>query len=291
MCVVCVASHSPITTHNPELPSEGWRCPGCQNASKVVPSVYKCYCGKVTNPQPRSKGELTVPHSCGDLCLKKLSVAPESTCKHKCRLLCHPGPCPPCPVVVTRNCPCGKKVYQVRCSKSRELPSCGSVCGKRLECGKHHCNEDCHSGLTSVHVNSLLRFTRFVNTWLTVVSFQLLPFSTLAFPFLPPPSPLPLISSPPPSLSSPLLFPHSSPFSPPLFLSPSLLPSSSSLPKVPAPPALCPSPRPAIVGKLLPGRCTVVNQANSTSLVEQFATGTLFTIIVTSIYLTENVIL
>lgn len=119
---------------------------------------------------------------------------------------------------------------------------------------------------------------------------QLLPFSTPPSPSLPPsPSPLPLISSPPPSLTSPLLFPHSSPFSPPLFLSSPLLPSSSSLPKVPAPPALCPSPRPATVGKLLPGRCTAVNQANSTSLVEQFATGTLFTIIVTSIYLTENV--
>ena len=29
----------------------GWQCPGCQNPSTTIPSVYKCFCGKVTNPE------------------------------------------------------------------------------------------------------------------------------------------------------------------------------------------------------------------------------------------------
>ena len=72
-------------------PTEGWRCPACQNACSVVPTLYKCYCGKMTNPQPRSRGDLTVPHSCVDLCGRNLARNPKSSCKHKCQLPCHPG--------------------------------------------------------------------------------------------------------------------------------------------------------------------------------------------------------
>ena len=89
---------------------EGWRCPGCQNSSKVVPSVYKCFCGHVSNPgDRRGRGSMMVPHSCGEPCLKKLALSSSSSnCHHKCHQLCHPGPCPPCPVTVVRHCPCRK---------------------------------------------------------------------------------------------------------------------------------------------------------------------------------------
>ena len=74
-----------------EDPSEGWRCPACQNGSTVIPTLYRCYCGKITNPRPRSRGDLTAPHSCGDLCGQNLAKTPQSSCQHKCQLLCHPG--------------------------------------------------------------------------------------------------------------------------------------------------------------------------------------------------------
>ena len=74
-----------------EDPSEGWRCPACQNGSTVIPTLYRCYCGKITNPRPRSRGDLTAPHSCGDLCSQNLAKTPQSSCQHKCQLLCHPG--------------------------------------------------------------------------------------------------------------------------------------------------------------------------------------------------------
>ena len=151
-----------------EEPSEGWRCPACQNPSDVIPTLYKCYCGKLTNPHPRSRGDLTAPHSCADLCGRNLARDPQSSCQHKCQLLCHPGtctsitshacmyicikhatksahlkmyiyfsvfhfnkhqpylflfqcvgPCPPCPVMVSRSCPCGRQTYPVS-----ELTSC-----------------------------------------------------------------------------------------------------------------------------------------------------------------------
>ena len=101
--------------------------------------------------------------------------------RHECQLPCHPGPCPPCPVMVTRYCPCGREKHQVslvacnlvgtkkmgislqvsvllylviflttyiqvRCSKTGELPSCSAVCGKTLACGRHVCDEKCHPG-------------------------------------------------------------------------------------------------------------------------------------------------
>lgn len=91
---------------------EGWRCPGCQNSSTVVPSVYKCFCGRVLNPgEKRGRGDMTVPHSCGELCLRKLAASDNDSCTHKCHQLCHPGPCPPCPVTVLKRCPCGKSRY------------------------------------------------------------------------------------------------------------------------------------------------------------------------------------
>ena len=74
-----------------EDPAEGWRCPACQNGSPIVPTLYKCYCGKLTNPRPHSKGDLTAPHSCGDLCRRNLAKTSQSSCQHKCQLLCHPG--------------------------------------------------------------------------------------------------------------------------------------------------------------------------------------------------------
>ena len=44
------------------------------------------------------------PHTCGELCGKALPGA----CGHTCLLLCHPGPCPPCPLVVDAPCHCGR---------------------------------------------------------------------------------------------------------------------------------------------------------------------------------------
>lgn len=119
--------------------AEGWRCPACQHVALKPPTSYTCFCGKVTNPEwQRSE----IPHSCGDMCGKKRSGA---DCNHPCNILCHPGPCPPCPAFVTKSCICGKTSQPMRCGQGAVL-RCDKVCGALLNCGKHSCTQVCHSG-------------------------------------------------------------------------------------------------------------------------------------------------
>lgn len=116
----------------------GWRCPACQNLSEQIPTEYLCYCGTIQDPQyDPSSGA----HSCGQLCQRPFN------CPHRCKLLCHPGPCPKCNNHVLRRCGCGKVERRVRCSESPIL--CGEICGKLLECKIHHCTQTCHIGSCS----------------------------------------------------------------------------------------------------------------------------------------------
>lgn len=119
----------------------GWRCPGCQNISTRPPNKYFCFCGKVRDPDWTPRDGIT-PHSCGEVCKKKRLNPP---CDHSCNELCHPGPCPSCPVMVTRRCYCGKSSTKVRCGSNNPI-TCDNQCSKVLECGQHHCDGKCHEG-------------------------------------------------------------------------------------------------------------------------------------------------
>ncbi|KAK7019052.1 FKBP12-associated protein 1-like protein [Favolaschia claudopus] len=72
---------------------------------------------------------------------------PPPLCGHpRTQHMCHSdeAACPPCPFLTTKKCMCGKKdVGNVRCAQERV--SCGSVCGRLLGCGYHHCERLCHS--------------------------------------------------------------------------------------------------------------------------------------------------
>lgn len=130
-----------------------WRCPACQSTSTAaeIPSRYTCFCTRTKNPQLRLP---ITPHSCGKQCIRS---RPDG-CKHACALLCHPGPCPSCSVVLTEPCHCGKRQLAVRCSaiyagksaesqsKREERLACHSTCDKMLECGLHRCARECHAG-------------------------------------------------------------------------------------------------------------------------------------------------
>eukprot|EP00873_Tetraselmis_striata_P026513 jgi/Tetstr1/446777/TSEL_034264.t1 len=115
-----------------------WGCPKCryEYGPEEVPRTYRCFCGKVPDPEVDA---WKAPHSCGELCGRQL----RSGCGHECVLLCHPGPCPPCPREVDATCYCGKAARRARCG--RHLFSCAATCGKVLPCG-HACAEECHEG-------------------------------------------------------------------------------------------------------------------------------------------------
>ncbi len=116
-----------------------WRCPYCQNTSEAVPNKYTCFCGKQTDPE---YSKLQTPHSCGEICGKQKS---DPRCTHRCSTLCHPGPCNPCDVMVTRSCGCGQLRFQVKCESSK-TPVCENICNKPLNCKIHTCALKCHDG-------------------------------------------------------------------------------------------------------------------------------------------------
>ncbi|WIA21924.1 hypothetical protein OEZ85_004291 [Tetradesmus obliquus] len=115
-----------------------WGCPKCRHGygSSQLPRGYSCFCGKQEEPE---WDPWLAPHSCGELCGKPLP----GSCEHSCLLLCHPGPCPPCPLLVDASCFCGMAAMKQRCGRNEF--SCRAVCGRRLACG-HACPEVCHAG-------------------------------------------------------------------------------------------------------------------------------------------------
>lgn len=110
-----------------------WGCPKCRREFTDIPSAYACYCGAVINPpfDPWS-----APHSCGEQCARI-----SGPCGHRCSMLCHPGPCPPCPRIIDAACYCGKVTATKRCGRNEY--SCGGTCGRARACG-HSCAATCH---------------------------------------------------------------------------------------------------------------------------------------------------
>ncbi|KAI8088944.1 uncharacterized protein BX664DRAFT_296375 [Halteromyces radiatus] len=125
-----------------------WRCPGCQHKRTAIPQGYFCFCGKQQNPNPK---HYQTPHTCDNLCKRARK------CPHPCVLPCHPGPCPPCTSMGPTNvCFCGKERRQARCVDTdydTNAYSCGNICGQLLGCGKHRCEQECHSGLCQPCMN------------------------------------------------------------------------------------------------------------------------------------------
>ena len=100
-----------------------WHCPGCRSENNGK-AKSKCFCGKID--KPKFDAYLT-PHSCGDMCHRKREG---TSCPHLCTLICHPGPCPPCPALgKLLYCFCKKTTYRLRCGENDPGKCCGSLRG------------------------------------------------------------------------------------------------------------------------------------------------------------------
>ncbi|TFK47511.1 hypothetical protein OE88DRAFT_1720598 [Heliocybe sulcata] len=111
-------------------------CPPCLRSSF---EEMICHCGRTILEPPIPCGtRINCTYPC---------ARPPPLCGHpKAPHACHedPAPCPPCVFLTTKRCACGKKmVDNVKCSQ--EKVSCGTVCGRLLGCGFHHCQRLCHS--------------------------------------------------------------------------------------------------------------------------------------------------
>lgn len=122
-----------------QLKAIEWCCPKCRmsHLPSDVPKHYLCFCKKELNPENHP---WLVPHSCGEVCRKEL----KPNCGHRCVLLCHPGPCPPCPQLISVSCECNQSnLKTIRCSQKSW--NCGKKCTQTLICGIHICGLPCHS--------------------------------------------------------------------------------------------------------------------------------------------------
>lgn len=118
-----------------------WSCPNCTAQFSGLCPTYRCFCGKVDCP---AFSPYVLPHSCGKPCDKKR----HPWCSHlTCNTLCHPGQCDPCSEQIELTCFCGKDTRTLPCSSANSKYSCGKVCDRLLNCGKHHCTQICHEKL------------------------------------------------------------------------------------------------------------------------------------------------
>jgi hypothetical protein len=118
-----------------------WKCPTCVQSSTTIPNTYYCFCHKHVDPH---HDMFLTPHGCGEECGKKRA---DPKCPHACSISCHPGPCPECVGTRDEQCYCGKETLQVYCAEvGTKGVSCKQVCGKLLGCGRHTCQDICHSG-------------------------------------------------------------------------------------------------------------------------------------------------
>lgn len=112
------------------------RCAPCPLSSRKP-----CYCGKLIKEVKCLVGT----SSCGQVCGKPLPCG-----THFCEMACHEGSCGSCEEVLVINCYCGDQEVRKRCSdlgkKASTKFSCGKVCEKMLDCGKHYCPQKCHPG-------------------------------------------------------------------------------------------------------------------------------------------------
>ncbi|MES1907596.1 MAG: hypothetical protein MHM6MM_000684 [Cercozoa sp. M6MM] len=143
-CSQChvVLHHRCIKQWAKQSPDSQFRCPACQAEHRGVKGAT-CFCGRTSHKKVLQESTSALPHACTSMCRKKRG----EKCPHKCPLVCHPGPCPPCtrPGAKAR-CPCGKSSRHVACSAPRSLPPCGQSCGQRHRHCRHVCSLPCHAG-------------------------------------------------------------------------------------------------------------------------------------------------
>ncbi|XP_059163306.1 transcriptional repressor NF-X1-like [Physella acuta] len=111
-------------------------CPPCSSMVRAA-----CDCGKI-NKSVRCSTSITF--KCDEVCDKPLNCS-----DHKCVIVCHAGPCPPCDVSKTQECFCKRATRNALCG-TEEFKMigfcCEKICGRTLDCGNHICESSCHPG-------------------------------------------------------------------------------------------------------------------------------------------------
>jgi transcriptional repressor NF-X1 len=110
----------------------------CRSCLEAIFHEISCACGRTRLDPPQPCG--TRPPKCLYKCTRR------QDCGHPpVDHTCHEDsePCPSCPFLVEKQCICGKRTLKnQRCSFTEVR--CGLQCGKKLKCGIHFCQKQCH---------------------------------------------------------------------------------------------------------------------------------------------------
>ncbi|KAF9332839.1 FKBP12-associated protein [Linnemannia elongata] len=137
-CTLVCGKKLQCGVHTCEMLCHKGHCNPCLDASF---DELSCNCGRTVLYPPIACGT-SIP-KCRYTCTRERACGHDSHSTHPC----HPDsePCPPCIVLVAKPCMCRKsKMPNVPCHVTQ--PSCGKICGKRLDCGIHKCIKSCHTG-------------------------------------------------------------------------------------------------------------------------------------------------
>ncbi|KAI1461978.1 hypothetical protein F4805DRAFT_464768 [Annulohypoxylon moriforme] len=148
--------------HPCHLPCHAGPCPPCIATGPTQP----CRCGRHTSTRLCRDTDYGTTWSCHEICGELLTCG-----QHECQQECHSDYCGDCEVPVLSICFCGREVKEIPCiqrtdkrpsynhgqlkgdiSKNNDLSDgwylgcfkCDSICGRAFDCGKHHCEKECH---------------------------------------------------------------------------------------------------------------------------------------------------
>ena len=110
----------------------------CGSCREAIFDEISCHCGKTVLQPPQPCG--TNPPPCRFPCERRKQCAHEQV-PHNCHG--DDESCPNCPFLVQKPCLCGKKMLRNQPCFLSEV-RCGEVCGRKLRCGSHYCQKQCH---------------------------------------------------------------------------------------------------------------------------------------------------
>lgn len=110
----------------------------CGTCREAIFEEISCNCGRTVLQPPLPCG--TRPPPCRFQCDRPKDCGHPQVAHN-----CHEDneDCPKCPFLTTKPCLCGKTILKNQPCWLSEV-RCGEVCGQRLRCGAHQCQQQCH---------------------------------------------------------------------------------------------------------------------------------------------------
>jgi transcriptional repressor NF-X1 len=110
----------------------------CHSCLEAVFEEISCNCGRTVLQPPQPCGSKAP--ACSFDCTRPRACGHPRT-KHNCHE--DDEPCAKCSYLVEKHCICGKRTLKNQPCWFSEV-RCGLPCGKKLKCGNHFCQKECH---------------------------------------------------------------------------------------------------------------------------------------------------